>query len=202
MVPPGRFKVVYRYCSARDIGQSDSQPDQEAVVRTLCRQLAWLPVFSVAQSALQFQGEWQQRQQQASEKPLLKDWQDLLRDLLKQHQGQVVIAIDALDECTEPNPLLEFLQNVVASRPNVHILCSSRQNILVERYFHYYDGLDKTVEDVDISRGESSGDMFTFVEHAIEIQPLNARRESIFCECCGSTQVAALLIRNSPTRSR
>lgn len=117
------------------------------------------------------------------DKPSLADWQDLLSELLKPSCKSVVLAVDALDECAEPEALLEALQKVVATHTSVRIVCSSRESVRVDQYFGDQRNAAPAVGDVEIMLGSESQDLSVFVDHIFrKKEGFQATKRSIFCE--------------------
>jgi hypothetical protein len=184
--PNFSFRVVDYYCSANETrSQVGGGPNPEQILRSLCRKLSWAEDDTISHHALEFHATWQAKQRTSpSDAPLLGDWIELLQSLLEASCREVVIAIDALDECSDPEQLLETLHNVVVRSPKLRIVCSSRDNVQVDDYFRTSSRDKDTVKDVDCSLGLSSTDMQVYVDHALkEKMQLHAAQRSIFGKC-------------------
>lgn len=199
--PSESFRVVHYYCTARGTGTGTAGPDPETVLRSLCRRLAWLPTGILAEPALRFWNEWQNRKTASdNNKPGPKDWEQLFADLLDDTPGSIIIAIDALDECSKPAGLLGTLRRTLTPRHRVRLLCSSREEINVKYYFDGPESADIIVYEVNSSWSKTSNDMRRFVDHSVGSPPDQAKWRSVFCASAVPRSIKSVLTTGSQSR--
>lgn len=169
--PPGDLRVAYYYCSASIIGANVSSPDKETVLRSLCRKLAWQPINTIAKCASDFYAEFSP---ESAESP---DWEDFLKRLLDDCATPVILVIDAIDECSEPESLLKYLADAVQFRSNLYLLCSSRLQVLVGTHFR------GALAEIDTISGKQAPDMDFFIKTTIEQRRQSLEtKENVFCK--------------------
>ena len=171
--PHGELRIAYYYSSASATGTTVSSPDTESVVRSLCRRLAWQPTATIAKCANEFHAKFSS---EVDRPPLLEDWEALLSDLVRDSAAAVILVIDGLDECLEPERLLKNLAEAVQCRSNLYIIFSSRHHVRVSTYFR------GALSEIDTMTGRHEPDMDTFIETRIEKRRQSPETEqSIFC---------------------
>ena len=127
----------------------------EIVLRSLCRKLSRQHTGVVAGAAVSFHAKYSR---QTSLEP---DWETLLSDLIDSPTNKIIIVMDALDERSNYEELLECLARILQVRKNVFVLCSSREHVQVSGH------LDGGVLEIETSTSKSTLDMDIFVDTTI-----------------------------------
>lgn len=157
------------------------------MLRSLCRKLAWQPTNTIATCAADFYAEFSP---EYAESP---DWENLLKRLLESYVTPVVLVIDAIDECSEPESLLKCLANAFQFRSNLYLLCSSRPHVLVDTYFH------GALTEIDTISEKQEPDMRFFIKTKIEQRrQLPKTKDNVFCKYpCIHNKISRLTIIES-----
>ena len=170
--------------NAKETG-SLSGTSLEDVLRTLCRQLAWMPEAWVAKAAQAFYTRYNQTGQNAGTKPNLGNWKNLFIDLAAEYRGEIAIVIDAVDECREASDLVEWIRGIVKTTPRLHLLCSSRTNVVLDHL-----ASDAALRDdlflIDANREHNKHDLKDFIDRELELRRKPeygyGTNQSFFCE--------------------
>ena len=188
------LRVIRYFCDAKMSGKK--APSDETIIRSLTRQLALLPDFSIADDALKLYNKLTSSRND-DDRIDLDVWKKLLKDIVKSGSDQYnfVFLVDALDECittTAAHEFLEFMSTVLKDTANVSFLCSSHKHITVDKYFgagNGYAGYD-LLGVVEVSAAKSATAMKAFITGELERRKKKAK-ESVFCEW----RVGLLLLR-------
>lgn len=174
---PG-FRVIHHYCVSKAPGFA-SASTTVGIIRNLCAQLARSKTTGVRAEVLSFyESECDAGKKDSSNVPYSR-WQRLFTTLVDTNQDRVLVALDALDECenAEIDDLLTFLAEIMVDRPNLSLVCSSRESVPLQEYF-----LER-VEIVQCSPQATRIDMSHFVDTRLAaLQRRPATKRSIFCE--------------------
>jgi hypothetical protein len=148
----GDERLAYYYCveSGNDVA---SEPKD--VLNSLIRQLCWSPMERDFHP--NFPESWKSGQQTKT----LDESATALKELLK--GGQTTIVIDALDECSDPEKLLESLQKLAeATTPEslVRLFVSCRNNVPVHKYTFSGPGLSFNSVQIEPDKVELNVEQF------------------------------------------
>lgn len=125
-------QVAYFYCSRTNGGAQDPETTPQTVMSSLVSQLSWSPDRTgIAKRVSDLYTTW--RDERPDEARLsLEESVNIIGDLINSWSktSKTTIIIDALDECSQPHPLLRFLQQIIeGSAGRVRLFVSSRINV-------------------------------------------------------------------------
>ena len=146
-------QVAYFYCSGK---AQDPGTTPETIMSSVVSQLSWSPDGSgIAKRVSNLYATW--RIERPDEARLsLEESANIIGDLLKS-SPQTIIIIDALDECSQPYPLLRTLRQIIEGSPGrVRLFVSSRINVDVSNVLI-------NVSRVDIQVQMTSSDLYDYV---------------------------------------
>jgi hypothetical protein len=126
----GEFSAVHFCTTGRETSAGASDP--KAVLRSLYLRLSWQADQKITEGSLNAYRRY------SHPKAGSPDWEKLLRHLLEESAVPTVLLIDALDECSEQDVLLEYLGEIMEMQSHIRLLCSSRRNVLVRGYSSLY----------------------------------------------------------------
>lgn len=190
--PNRPLRVIPYFCTARS-GESKRTDDKtissdeseradyySIIIRALARKIALMPDFTLARRAKKLHGKHTRGLQEPVDIGL---WEEFLRDLLRDDEGfsDFVIAIDALDECdsleepSDSEKLLKFMNGLMHEFPNIQILCSSRQQVPVKEYIS-----DAMLYPVD-ALSAPNDEIQNFIRSEIDGRR-NKQQGSVFCK--------------------
>ena len=152
--------MIYFYCI--------SPTTHDDVIRSLVAQLAWtLDGKMIEQSVISL---FDRAKPPNRTTPTLEDWSDTLLKLC-QRVRQIIIVIDALDECVDFGSLLATMKKLHVKRvEGVKFVFSSRPHVDVDEFFLGSDCISLTAED-------TSKDMSKYIEIKVR-----SKEESFECE--------------------
>lgn len=149
-------QVAYFYCS-RTMGEAqDPGTTPETVMSSLVSQLSWSPDGTgIAKRVSDLYATW--RDERPDEARLsLEESANIIGDLVSSW-SQTSIIIDALDECSQPYPLLRSLQRIIEdSAGRVRLFVSSRINVEVSNVLIDVSRVNMQVQD-------TSSDLYNYV---------------------------------------
>jgi hypothetical protein len=159
------IRTIYYYCSRT---AASMQSDYTVVLRSLIRQLSWTPQTSSLAGPVERLYERLSLERPDSGNLSAKKCRQLLRDLLLNTRGsQLIMIVDALDECNEPERLLETLKDLCSiSQANIRFIFSSRLGYPGSKIAAYFPELLA----VPTSETNSKGDMEVFIRKSVESQ--------------------------------
>ena len=172
-------RILPYFCDANKAGTT--RPDYETILRALIRHLALLPDFALAKRAQDRYSKSLSTRGQGDDLDI-GDWEDLFKDLVEEGADdyQFVFVIDALDECLDLRQaeyFLDFMGNrILPLHPNVHMLCSSRQQVRVNDYFSVGRRYD-----VEINSAVTALEMERFIAGELARRERTSK-DSVFCE--------------------
>jgi hypothetical protein len=163
--PPEQTRVAFHYCSKAQSG--GERIDQVSVLRSIVRQMAWVPEDnSIASPMVEIYELLKCNRKEGNLS--VENYVDLIKKIAesarKLHSASFRIIIDALDECEETKKLLKSLNEATKTCSNVFLMFSSRFNIRVPDY------LLPAVIQMETKTATSSEDMTFFVSNEIERQ--------------------------------
>ena len=140
-------QVAYFYCSRTKGEAQDRGTTPETVMSSIVSQLLWSPDGSgIAKRISNLYTS--SKYERPDEARLSLDESANIVDELTKSWSQTTIIIDALDECSQPYPLLRALKKVVeGSAGRVRLFMSSRMNVEVSDVFVEVSRVDIQVED-------------------------------------------------------
>lgn len=157
-------QVAYFYCSKKQ-GQPDgSEPVQ--ILRGLTHQLAWSPQDSVIANPIKVL--WNNGRRSKETKLSLNECCSMLHELTGRCQRTTII-IDALDECADPNDLLERLKSLARWDTVLSLFVSSRNEVNVIQVLEGCSIMSLGSEDL------VSEDMEYFIRHEVQDKRPHAR---------------------------
>ena len=147
-------QVAYFYCSRTKGEAQDPGTSPEIVMSSIVSQLLWSPDGSgIAKPVSRLYTSW--RYERPDEARLsLEESANIIVELISSW-SQTIIIIDALDECSQPYPLLRTLKNVMEdSMGRVRLFFSSRMNVDVSNVLVDISRVDIQVEDTSADMHE------------------------------------------------
>lgn len=149
-------QVAYFYCSRTKGEAQDPGTTPETVMSSIASQLLWSPDGSgIAERVSNLYKSW--RNERPDEARLsLEESSNIVAELVNSW-SQTTIIIDALDECSQPYPLLRTLKRVIGSSAGrVKLFVSSRMNVDVADVL-------VDVSRVEIQVQDTSADVYKYV---------------------------------------
>ena len=147
-------QMAYFYCSRTRGETQDPGTSPETVMRSILSQLLWSPDGSgiAKQVSDLYTTLKDERPDEANLS--LEESAKIVGELISSRL-QTIIIVDALDECSQPYPLLRALQQVIeGSTGSVRLFVSSRMNVEVFNVFDHVSRIDIQVQDTsaDVSK--------------------------------------------------
>ena len=154
-------QVAYKYCSRTKGESQDPGTTPEMVMASVVSQLLWSPDGSgIVKRISDLYTSWKYERPDEARLSLAES-ANILCEIIKPW-SQTTIIIDALDECSQPYPLLRTLKRVVTdSAGRVKLFVSSRMNVDVSSVL-------VNVTRVDVQIGDTSEDMSKYISKELK----------------------------------
>lgn len=166
----GTTRTLYYYCS-RTTAEGTTNTTPVLVLRSLIRQLAWNSESSSISKAVSRRYPRLKSERPKESDLSLRECEELLLELLQELQEcapnlHIVAAIDALDECHDPDQLLEVLKSMCHGKSNIRFVISSRLGDPGDYIRDYFDHQLQILTNGD----NSNNDMAYYVRMSVESQ--------------------------------
>lgn len=172
-------RIVPYFCDANKAGTT--RPDYNTVIRALIRHLSLLPDFTLSKLALDKYSRDPNPRSQGDDVDI-GEWEDLFKELVVEGADEYhfVFVVDALDECLNLKEAEHFLyfmsKKVMPLCPNVHLLCSSRQQVRVNDHFS-----EERRHDVEVTSAVTALEMKKFITGELA-RRRSISKDSVFCK--------------------